>query len=181
MSEDDTYADMPLTAILKKWMDQKGWVDEINIDDARQNAQVATRLTVENQPHRLYFDADEQARQFSLTLYTPFNVPTTRMSDVALILNRINCRLRIGHFACWDDDEPNPIRFRIAIDAEGGTLGAGQIETMLNMAGSTLADHSEILAVLALTKQPADIVWRDFRDVPRTERLEGENGKRRLH
>jgi hypothetical protein len=153
---------MALGSVLGKWMDEVGWKEEIEINDERSGARVSVTLDVNDQPHRLVLETDEQAQIFTLTLVSPFNVPPARMADMARILNRLNCGIRMGRLYCWDDDDANPVIFQQAIDMEGSKLVPKQIHNMMGAAINTFAQRGELLVAAALTKQPIDALWSEY-------------------
>lgn len=155
---------MKLTSALKKWMDQEEWNDEIQIDDVENGARVDTTVGINNQGHRLILQTDETGEVFTVTLMSPFNVPSARMADMARILNRLNGGLRFGKLYCWDDADSNPVTFEYVIDVEGSELVPQQIGNMLRPAMNTFAGSGELLAAVALTKQPIDALWAAFRE-----------------
>src|SRR6516165_7126576 len=159
---ENAYNDMPLTSVLKEWMELNEWADPIELNGERSRSQVSTHYTINGQPHRLYFDVDEEARLMTITLYTVFNVPAHRMGEIARILNRINAGTVVSKYSCWDDGEPNPIRLGVAIDIDKGNLDVSQIQSMLGAAGATMDRYGELLATVALTQQSANLIWQDF-------------------
>jgi hypothetical protein len=168
MTKGKDISTMKLTSALKKWMDQEEWKGEIQIDDEGNGALFDTHVGINNQAHRLVLQTDEKGEVFTVTLLSPFNVPPARMADMARILNRLNVGLRFGKFYCWDDAESNPVTFEHAIDVEGSELVPQQIGNMIGPAMGTFAASEELLAVVALTKQPIDALWANFLEAGET-------------
>ena len=162
MAKGKDISKMKLTSVLKKWVDQEEWKGEIQIDDEGRGALADGKVGINNQGHRLILQTDEQGEVFTVTLLSPFNVPPARMGDMSRILNRLNVSARFGRFYCWDDEEPNPVTFQHAIDVEGSELVPKQISNMMDAAMSSFALYEELLAAVALTKQPIDALWDNF-------------------
>ena len=163
-------SNMKLTSVLKEWIDQEEWKGEIQIDDEGNGALFETRVGINNQGHRLILQVDENDEVFTVTLFSPFNVPPARMADMARILNRLNVGLKFGKFCCYDDAESNPVSFEHAIDVEGSELVPQQIGNMVGPVMGAFARSEELLAAVALTKQPIDALWANFLE-------EGERGE----
>ncbi len=162
MAEEEQFDDMPLTKVVAAWMVSEEWEDDIGVSADRQAARVSTQFKINDQAHRLYFEIDEASETFSVFLYSPVNVPPSRMSDMARILNRINMRLRLGRLGCRDDEDANPVQFLVRIDVEGGALVPEQIGNMLGAGIGTMSQYGQLLAATALTKQSADALWSSF-------------------
>src|SRR5262249_29972196 len=136
MAKAKGFSDMKLTSVLKEWMEQEEWKDEIELKDAGKGAHVDTAFGINDQRHRLVLDTDEEGEVFAVHLFSPFNVPPARMADMSRILNRLNCGLRFGRLCCWDDDDSNPVTYEHAIDVEGSKLAPKQIGHMVSAAVS---------------------------------------------
>ncbi|WP_288039235.1 YbjN domain-containing protein [Acidiphilium sp.] len=159
MVDIDKFVDMPITRVVAAWMVEEKWEDEINISDDRKAATISTRFKINDQPHNLYFEIDEESKYFSIFLYSPMSVPPARMTEMARILNRINMRLALGRLACHDDSDSNAVQFLARIDVEGTMLVTRQIHSMLGAALNTMRRYGELLAATALTKQSAETLW----------------------
>lgn len=155
-------SDMKLTSVLKEWIDKQEWKCEIEFNDERNGAWVDTRIGIDDQGHRLVFETDEVGEIFSVYLFSTFNVAPVRMADMSRILNRLNCGFRLGHFLCGDDEDSNPVCFQHAIDVEGSDFVPKQIDNMLNEAVGAFMTRGELLASVALTKRPVDVLWASF-------------------
>lgn len=156
------FSDMPLTAVLKQWMTEMEWGDEIEVNDDRNYGRVRTEYSIDNQDHRLFLEVDEKREWFSVFLYGPVNVPPPRRAIVADILNRVNLSLGIGRIACPLSDNPMPVQFLARIDVEGSTFTPNQIHNMLKPALGTYEEYGDLLTAAALTKQTADQLWENF-------------------
>ena len=84
------------------------------------------------------------------------------MVEMARILNRLNTELVIGRLACPDDGSANPVQLKFAIDVEGSELTSAQIRTMMDAAVVCYRSCTELLAAVALTKQPIEPLWAAF-------------------
>ena len=161
MAKSENFDGMPLTKAVKEWLVSEDWEDEIAIDDERASSRVEAKVGINDQPHRLFLEADETSQRLAVYIYSPMTVPPARMADMARILNRINCRWELGRLACYDDEDSNPVQFRANIDVEGGSLSPNQIGTMVGAAIGTFNRFGQLLAAVALTKQPGDKLWAD--------------------
>jgi len=151
---------MPLTAVLQQWLDAEEWQDEIEIDDDRKNSSLVTKFVINDQAHRLFLEAHEETKTFCVYLYSPFNVPPARIADMVRILNRINFSYaKAGRLACNDDKESNPVQFQRVIVVEGSSLVPKQIGVMASEAVDVFNVFGELLAAIALTKQPVEDLW----------------------
>ena len=162
MSEQKKYDQMPLTQVLKGWMTSEGWNDDIQAGGDQCSSRVVTRVAVNDQPHKMYLEVDEENSRFSVYLYSPVNVPPARMPEMVRILNRINMGLVLGRLGCSDDQDANPVQFMVAIDVEGGTLSLTQVTTLVSAAVGTYDIYGSLIAATALTKQSVDALWAGF-------------------
>ena len=174
MAKKTDVSDMKLTSVLKEWMDQEELKNEIQINDQGNGAVVVVNVGINDQSHRLFLETDEDGEVFTIALFTPFNVPAARMADMSRILNRLNGRIRFGKLVCDDDEDSNRLSFQQAIDVEGSTLVPKQISNMMVAAMGTLDSQGELLAAVALTKQPIDALWADFLEEFKKEETEEE-------
>lgn len=162
MDQSELSDDMPLTKAVKAWMDSEGWDDDIQVGEDRSTSRVATSFEINDQPYRMFLEANEKDERFSVYLYSPFHVPPARMPEMSRLLNRINTRLGLGRLACHDDDESNPVQFLAVCDVEGGSLSAGQVGTMIAAAVATFRPYGELLAAAVFTKQQVDALWEEY-------------------
>lgn len=162
MTDKPSFDDMPLTKVLQEWLNDEGWQDHIETDDSRVRAEISTNFSVNDQPHRLFFNVDEEREWLSVYMYSPMNVPHARMGEVTRILNRVNTRLGLGRLACYDDEESNPLQFLVRIDVEGSALTTRQITSMISAAIGTFRGYGQLLIAAALTKQSVDSLWNEF-------------------
>lgn len=181
MAKGKDISKMKLASVLKKWMDQEEWKGEIEIDDEGNGARVDTTVGINNQGHRLFLQTDETGEVFTVTLLSPFSVPPARMEDMSRILNRLNVQLRFGKLSCLDDGDSNPVIFQHAIDVEGSELVPKQIGNMVGPAMKTFVSREELLAAVALTKQPIDTLWANFlEEQEKREKAQEESGPSEL-
>lgn len=162
MADADQFDDMPITKVVRAWMDGEGVAADIEVGEDRAAARVAYQFIIDDQPHRIFFEIDEEAATFSVVAYSPVNVPPARMAHMARILNRINIRLRLGRLACGDDSNSNPVQFRAGIDVHGGVLAHDQIDSMLGDGLWTMDEYGRLLADAALTEKSPDALWALF-------------------
>jgi hypothetical protein len=174
MAMDKNIPDMKLTSILKKWMEQKEWTDEIQISDDQHSAWVDTGFVINDQKYRLLLRTDEQSEIFTVTIFSPFNVPPARMGEMARVLNRLNCHQRVGRWYCWDDEDSNPVIFETAVDVKGSKLVPQQIMTLVMSAANAFESGGELFAAVALTKQPIDVLWANFLEEQKQDETEEE-------
>lgn len=159
----DNYDDMPITKVLKEWMVAKEWDDEIELSDNRRAARVLTSYDINNQSHRFFIDVDEDDQWFSVFMYSSFNVPITRITEMARTLNKINYAIQIvGRVACPDEDEPGPIQFRWTADLSNGSISKEQINYMVETPVGFFNFFGEVLASISLTKAPAEKLMAEF-------------------
>ena len=93
---------------------------------------VAFRIRDTNVTHDFFISADDETGL--VTLYAPFgpHVPDARRVAAAEAIARINSRLATGHFELdFDDGE---LRFRSAIDVEGGLLSTLMVDNLVRSA-----------------------------------------------
>jgi hypothetical protein len=164
-----TFTDMPLTSVLKRWMDEMEWSDEIEVDEERRSARCSTQYSIVNQSHRLFLETDENKEWFSVFLYGPVNVPILRRSEVAEILNIINLCLGLGRLVFLLGDEPGPIQFLARVDVEGSELAPTQITNLLKAGLGTFETYGDLLAKVALTKLSVDELWSNFMEEEATK------------
>ena len=181
MAKGKDISNMKLTSVLKKWMEESEWKNEIVINDQGNGARVEGNVGINNQRHSLFLQTDEKGEVFTVTLLSPFNVPPARMADMSRILNKLNVQLRFGRLYCWDDADSNPVTFQHAIDVEKSELAPQQISNMISAAMGAFAAREELLAAVALTKQPIDALWGNFlEEVEKSEKESEESGPSEL-
>lgn len=154
--------DMPLTDAVRQWLKSQGWDVEIEVSDDGERSVAATQVGIDEQSHRIFLESEESFHRFFVYVYTPFNVPASRMDVMARVVNRVNCRLPMGRLGCVDDGESNPVQFKVAIDVEGSTLTPEQVHTMVGTALEVYGHFGSLLAATALTKKSLDQLWQDF-------------------
>ena len=156
------YDDMPLTEVVKEWMDSEDWKDEIEIKNGRKAARVVTNFSIHSQPHRVYLEVNEPLQFFEVYVYSVFHVPPARMPQITRVINRINYGLRTGRLACCDDEDANSVQFKCIIDVEGSRLGPSQVGRMLSAGIWTFEKYGPFLATIALTRVDENEAWVDF-------------------
>jgi len=181
MERTEDFSDMPLTAVLSEWMKGEEWQDRISTNDDRTAAQVETKFIIKGQPHRMFLETGEKSERFAVFLYSSFNVPPARIGDMSRILNRLNYNLSLGRLSCLDDEDSNPVQFKAEIDVEGSTLALNQISVMVTTAAQYLDVFGELLAAVALTRQPVETLWSNFlEEQERGEEEKQEEGPNEL-
>jgi hypothetical protein len=153
---------MKLGSVLKTFVDEVGWKEQIEVGDDGNVARVMVKFGIENQPYPLFLETDERAEIFTITVVSPLNVPPARMADMARILNRLNCGIRTGRLWCYDDEDSNNVCYQQAIDMEGTKLVPMQIHNLISAAISTFKGRATLLAAVALTQQPIDALWAEY-------------------
>jgi hypothetical protein len=174
MLEELDLTNMPLTAVLRDWMVANDWKDELEISEDGNKARVATIYLVNDQDHRVYLEVDEKADEFSVFVYSPFNVPGRRRAEVLDLINRIHGRTRLGRFWCSTDEEAKPLQFKITTDVEGAILSPEQIDVMIGSAVGTLKRYGSVLATVAMTDTSAAEAWSAHRAAEETNQQEEE-------
>lgn len=162
MADEVMYDDMPLTKVLKQWMDLEEWADEIEVNEFRNSSRVSTDFAINGQVYKAFIEVFELDERLSVYLYSPFLVPPPRAQEMARVVNRINMRLGLGRLGFDDDEDSNRIQFLATIDVEGGSLAVKQIGSMVGAAVGTFNPYGELLAAVALTKQSGDALWTSF-------------------
>lgn len=180
MADSEDFQNMPITKVVKAWMDSKEWDDEIEISDDRTSSTVATRFSINDQGYPLYLETREKAEIFAVYLYTPFKVPVPRIRDMAVIVNRINDAIGLGRLSVADKGEAAEVRYIGKIDVEGGTLAPQQVGTLVDASVNIMSQHAELLAAVALTKQPIDQLWTSFLEDMEKKEAEDESGPTEL-
>ena len=181
MAKKDPFADMPITAALSEWLKQEEWEDEIDVKEGRKFAQVVTSVTINDQSHRMFLEANETNQWFSVYLYSPIKVPPAKMGEMTRLINRVNMRLGLGRLACPDDDEANPVQFLARIDVEGGVLEPKQIGNLVGAAFGTFNPYGSLITTVALTKQSAAACWAELlEEEAAAEKAEQEEGPSEL-
>lgn len=162
MRDLNEFSDMPATRVVAEFLNEQSWDDEIEIKEGRVGSTVATPVGIEDQPYKLYIEANEKGEVLEVYLYSPYLVPVARLPAMSRILNRINSsKLRLGRLAVLDDGDPNPVQFKAAIDFEGGAVTKSQVSTMVQVCFLMSRFH-HLLSAVALTKASEDDLWNDF-------------------
>jgi hypothetical protein len=153
---------MELTKIIKEWMNDEGWEDELALDSENLTSRVATKMRIENQSYRLYIDTNEKQKTVDFFFYTPFEVPPDRYEVMAAVLNRVNFRNAAGRFAFKTDGQANPIQYLYRLDTEGSALSKDQVSYSLSLACTTVGEVHSLLASAAMTKESANTLLATF-------------------
>ena len=162
MIKKDNFEPNNMTGILTNWIQQQEWQVAIQLEEKYENATFRTRITINDQPHEMYFETDEANCWLSVYLYGATKVPTARMGEMTRLLNRINLRLTIGRLACVDDNESNPVQYRARIILNGATLDAQQIDTLALAAWRIFSIYGPIISRVALTKTSTKECWAEL-------------------
>jgi hypothetical protein len=99
---------------------------------------------------------------------------------MAVIVNRINDAVGLGRLSVADRGEAAEVRYIGKIDVEGGTLAPKQVGTLVNASVSVMGRYAELLASVALTKQPIDQLWAAFLEEAAKKEAEDESGPTEL-
>ena len=166
---------MPLTAVLKEWLEAKEWEDEVEILNDGQSSRVSTSFSIEGQSHKCYLECEEARDSFEVYFYPPYSVPEARIKDAAVLLNRINCRLLQGRLVCSEGDLPGRIQFKNIVDVEGTELSVKQIGLMISTGLYAFEQFGGVMSAVALTKYPVDKIWQEFLDAEAEEEKKKEN------
>lgn len=160
MAETNLEQEMPLTAAVKVFMEKEGWDDDdLSINDTRTTSTVTTSVLIEDQKYRLFIEVSEDDQRIFVFLYTPYNVPKSRIDVVARILNRLNTELLFGRLTATERPEPRPIQFRCGFDVKGSSLSPTQVDTLVGLGVSSFRMHGEVLAAAALSRRCLDEIW----------------------
>ena len=162
MQEGDLYEDMPISSILNQCLKEQEWDDTIEVNDDRTIAQVRTELIINDQPHYMFFEAEELKHRFAVYLHGPYKVSPSRVGEICRLLNLINLRLSLGRFACLEDSDSYPIHFRARIDVEGGTLQTKQVEKLVTAAYRAFDYYGPIIVTVAITEKSASLCWAEL-------------------
>jgi len=158
-SEADPLQDMPLTAVVSKFLDDQDWDDRVSIDHVTRCSSLDTFLRVDGQRYQLCIRANEKDECLSLSLYSPFAMPADRMPEAARLFNLVNTRLRYGVVGCLDDGESNAVFCNIAFDVSDAVLSLRQLHVMLDAAVWTLRHFGRAIAAVALADVSALDSW----------------------
>lgn len=90
------------------------------------------RLVGDHAVYELFIQPNEKAETVLLRVIAPFRVNEELRGMVCELLNRINCRLRIGNFQL--DYSDGEVTFRAAVDVEGGILVPKMIDSLIDAA-----------------------------------------------
>ncbi|MCA1807046.1 MAG: YbjN domain-containing protein [Actinobacteria bacterium] len=153
--------EMPLTAAVRAFMESQGWDDDdLSINETRTASTLATSLIIEEQKYRLYIEVSEEDQRIFVFLYTPYNVPRSRLEIVSSLFNRLHYdELLFGRLSCKDGPEPRPIQFKCGFDLKGSTLSPEQVDTLVGLGVSTFRMHGELLAAGCLSKKSLEDLW----------------------
>jgi hypothetical protein len=162
MLEELDLTNMPIITVLRDWMISEDWKDEIEISEDGNNATVSTIYLINDQDHRLYLETDEKSDEFAIFLYSPFNIPVARRSEILDVLNRVHGKMRLGRFCCPTGEKARELQFKVVIDVEGSSISTKQIDVMLGSALNGFRSYGPVFARVAMTNEPAETAWSDF-------------------
>jgi tetratricopeptide (TPR) repeat protein len=149
---------MPLTSVLKEFLNEQDWQDEIDVNEEHTHAQLRTSFEIDGQSYAAFIEVNESVETVAVYLYTPINVAPARRGEIALLLNEINCQLGLGRFATAHDDEPRPVQWCGAIDVEGSTLSSAQIVVLVSAGINACQNYASAISAVALTEVSAQDV-----------------------
>ncbi len=164
---------MPITSVIKKFIEESGWDDEIVVDEDG-DSRATGILTPGGQQHRYYMEGFEEQQAFKLYMYGPISVPGERKGEMAKLLNWINCDLYVGRFAILSDNKPSSVQFYAVIDVEGGKLVPKMIDTLIRQADRYFGTFATVMAAVALTKITAEKAIEEFLEASRAQEAEEE-------
>ena len=174
MLEELDLTNMPITTVLRDWMISEDWKDEMEISEDGNNATVSTVFVINDQDHRLYLETDEKTDEFAIFLYSPFNIPAARRSEIFDIINRVHGKLRLGRFWCPTGDTARELQFKVVIDVEGSSISTKQIGVMLGSALQAFRQYGAVFARVAMTNEPAETAWNDFESEQKVARQDDD-------
>jgi hypothetical protein len=150
---------MRLTSVLRDWLVEMEWDDEVEVQDDEKFARFSTQYIVSGQPHRLFLEADEEIECFFIYLYTPYNASPDYADEMCRLLNRVNSVVRFGRLSFRDDGKSAPLQYKWALDLEGSEFAKKQIGNMLSSGGYALERYGQALMAVALMGLPAAEAW----------------------
>jgi hypothetical protein len=153
---------LELTRVVKAWMDERGWQDAIEVNEDRTASTVQTTMTIREQVYKIYIEVLETEQALMIYLYSPYQVPKSRIAAMALILNRVNFRLDLGRFATNDGPAARPIQMKVCVDVVGSDLTTKQVVTLMGLGVTAFRTYGSVLAATALTQRPVEELWEAF-------------------
>lgn len=134
-----------LTDVVRAWAQENFTEPKLTIKDDGNRATFRYTASGDQEAfsYSAYFEVDEPKDLLAFFLYAPVSVPVARRAAVAEALARLNRDTTLGHIDL--DMEDGELRYRTAIDVEGGTLSP----TMLhNIHGAGVRALDRVLPIL---------------------------------
>lgn len=123
----------------------------------QENGWISFRLLGEHALYQLFIYPNEKAETVLLRVDAPFRVNEDLRGMVCELLNRINCRMRIGNFQI--DYADGEVSFRAAIDVEGGVLVTKMVNSLIDSALYSFDwYYPGIMRVLYCLQSPEDAI-----------------------
>ncbi len=160
--EENNLKGMELTQVVKAWMDERGWKDPIEINEDLTASTVQTTMIIREQVYKIYIEVLETEQAVMIYLYSPYQVPRSRMDAMARLLNLVNFRLDLGRFATNDGPAARPVQMKVCVDVEGSALTTKQVDTLVSLGVTAFRTYGSVLAATALTLRPVVELWEAF-------------------
>ena len=150
---------MRLADKVQEWLDEQAWKDEQERDPETHQSRVSTCFTINNQRYDLWLETDEQKDWIKLYLYAPFKALPKKLTDCAVLFNRINATHGIGAIHMMPDGR---IRFRHIVDVENTEPSIQMISNMLNSGAAVFQNWFEEITAVALSKTTAQEIFDEL-------------------
>lgn len=119
--------ELRLASVIRRWLVEKEWDDEVRIDHVEQTSQVATGISSDDHQFKVYIESEEKKEWLSVFLYSLLTVPENRVPECLLLINQVNMRIGVGRFALTSE---RTIQFKAVADCEGAEITPMVLENM---------------------------------------------------
>jgi hypothetical protein len=140
---------MKYQKLLKAWIKEKGWEDEVTYNKETNESVVTFQTGISNQSFSTYIEGDENKDWLSLYMYAPFNVKKEKEIDILKLFNRIHSSTYYGRLVLLDDGQ---IQYKQIISLDKTDPSLSVLESMYGTAILVYEQWLEDLTEIALTK-----------------------------
>lgn len=147
-------------ALMEEFLAERGWEDELEVDEEAQTVSLRTGLDLNGQDGRLFVEASEKTCFVDVYVYyTGFKCKPAKLNEMAVLLNQIHTRCSYGTFVVFDDGY---VRWQHRVDFENSQPSGLSITRIVGPGWDYAKEFSDPISAVALTKQTAKEALEEF-------------------
>lgn len=157
--EDSSKTTMPLTEVIRAWRDERGWQDEITINDEDLSSALQLSYNEEGQVYKVYVEADEKIQWLKVFIYGPIGIPASRYIEACQLVNHINLFDGFGRLCAIKDGK---FQFRAVFDLEGGQAVPEMITNMISHGLFRFTNWANEMAQVVFSSKTTEQILKDI-------------------